>query len=288
MEVEVAGAELFCTERGQGPVVLVLCSLGTSSHQRTMPSALDQRLRLVFVDLRGSGRSTGAASDVTWDVLVADLEAVRAALGVERVAVLGHSILGALAIEYGARAPGAVSHVIAVGAPPVGNMAALAAQQTAFFERDASEERKRLLAENLGKLAPGASFSELLIAQTPMRYWDPRFDAASVLHDADARPDLVRHLMASLLPTWEVRTRSSSLGVPIFLAQGRYDYIVPHVLWDEIADTLPSATLRRFERSGHQPFLEEPEEFATAVAIWMAGQDAGWMAGKDASWMADS
>jgi CheY-like chemotaxis protein len=73
---------------------------------------------------------------------------------VERVAVLGHSILGMLAIEYGRRRPASVSHVIAVGTPPRGDMVRLVAEGRAFFEANASEERKRLLRENLAALPP--------------------------------------------------------------------------------------------------------------------------------------
>jgi len=44
---------------------------------------------------------------------------------------------------------------------------------------------------------------------------------------------------------------------------------VPHVLWRCVAETLLDATLAVFDRSGHQPFLEQPEEFAATVADWM-------------------
>jgi pimeloyl-ACP methyl ester carboxylesterase len=50
------------------------------------------------------------------------------------------------------------------------------------------------------------------------------------------------------------------------------DYSVPYVLWHGVADTLPNTTLRLFARSGHQPFLEQPEEFASTLADWMARQ----------------
>jgi len=36
-------------------------------------------------------------------------------------------------------------------------------------------------------------------------------------------------------------------------AHGRYDYVVPHVLWGGVAAKLPNATLRIFQESGHQP-----------------------------------
>lgn len=60
-----------------------------------------------------------------------------------------------------------------------------------------------------------------------------------------------------------------SLRVPIFLALGRHDHTVPYVLWESVAATLPRATVQIFERSGHQPFFEEPELFTAALERWM-------------------
>ena len=78
--------------------------------------------------------------------------------------------------------------------------------------------------------------------------------------------------MGTLTHGWSVSVGSSSLRVPIFVAHGRYDYAVPYVLWDGVADALPDATLQIFEHSGHQPFFEEPDRFAEVLSEWMAGQ----------------
>ncbi|MCC6552748.1 MAG: alpha/beta hydrolase [Polyangiaceae bacterium] len=272
MIVSTKGADLFYSTRGEGPACLVLCSLGTRSHERQMPAALSDRLELVFVDLRGSGRSTGEPADLTFDVLAEDLEAVRSALGVERIAVLGHSILGALAIEYGRRCPGSVSHVIAVGTPPSGDMAQLSARSASFFEEDAPEDRKQVLRDNMASLPPGASPGQVMFAQTPMRFFDARFDPAPLFAEAELRPQFFAHLLGTLTAGWDVTAGSSPLRVPIFLALGRHDYTVPHVLWDGVASTLPGLTTQIFERSGHQPFFEEPERFAAALLDWMSGR----------------
>lgn len=266
MNVAVKGADLHYTTRGLGPVFLVLSGVGTKLYELQMPERLSDSFQLVFVDLRGSGRSTGEPSDLTFDVLAEDLEAVRADLGAERVAVLGHSILGALAIEYGRRCPGSVSHVITVGAAPRGDMAWLAAQAAAFFEQDASEERKQILRDNLAGMPPGRTG---LLAETPKRFFDPRFDAAPLFAEAVYRPAFFEHLLGPLTRGWDVTAGAGSLRVPLFLAHGRCDYTVPHFLWDGIVGTLPDATFRLFERSGHQPFFEEPEEFVPALTEWM-------------------
>lgn len=270
--VSVNGAELYYSTQGSGPTCLVLSAIGSEPYKRLTLPQLAERLRLVYVDLRGSGRSTGNPADLTFDVLAADLEAIRGELGVDQVAVLGHSILGVLAIEYGRRHAASVSHVITVGTPPSGDMAFLAAKSSAFFEEHASEERKQLLRDNLANLSEGASMGETMYAHTPMRFYDARFDAAPLFAEADVKLGLLKHIMGTLTPGWTIRAESNSLRVPIFIAQGRHDYAFPYVLWDGVVDTLPNATLRLFEKSGHQPFFEEPAVFADALSKWMADQ----------------
>lgn len=269
MIVSVEGAELHCSTRGSGPTCLVLSSIGTRPYEVQTPASLSDRFRLVYVDLRGAGRSTGEPSDLTFDVLADDLEAIRADLGVERVAVLGHSILGALALEYSRRRPESVSHVIAVGTPPSGDMALLQARSAAFFEQDASEERKQILRDNMARLPPDTPPGLAMLAQTPLRFFDARFDPSPLFAEAEVRPPFFAHLLGTLAPQWDVTVDPGSLRAPIFLALGRHDYTVPYVLWESVAATLPRATVQIFERSGHQPFFEEPELFAAALERWM-------------------
>src|SRR5258708_2036820 len=174
MTVSVNGAELFYSTRGNGPACFVLSGICTKPYERMTPPQLSDRFRLVYVALRGSGESTGTPTDLTFDVLATDLEAIRADLGVDRIAVLGHSILSVLAIEYGRRCPDTVSHVITAGAIPRGDMVRLGAQATAFFEQDATEERKQILRDNLAKVPPGASPGQYMFAQSPLRYFHAR------------------------------------------------------------------------------------------------------------------
>ena len=272
MTVPVNGAELFYSTRGSGPACLVLTAIGTRPYERQMPAQLSDRLQLVFVDLRGGGRSTGDPADLSFDVLAEDLEAVRADLGVEKVAVLGHSILGMLAIEYGRRRPDSVSHVITVGTPPYGDMARVSARATSFFEEHASEERKQILRDNLASLPPDAPPGQAMYAQTPLRFFDARLDAVPLFAGSEVRPGLLEQIIRTLAPGWDVTADPGSLRVPVFLAHGRHDYVVPHVLWEGIPERLPNATMQIFERSGHQPFFEEPDRFAEAVTDWMARQ----------------
>src|SRR5262245_27006600 len=196
-----------------------------------MPESMSRRFKMVFVDVRGAGRSPGEAADLTFDQLATDLDALRARLGEPRMIVLAHSALGALAIEAARRLPGTISHAIAVGTPPFGDTARLAAESQAFFERDGSEERNRILRANLAALPPGTPPSQAIFAQTPLRFFDPHLDAAPLFEGADLKPAAFQHIFGTLLASWDV-TGAADLRVPLLLAHGRYDYVVPHILWN--------------------------------------------------------
>ncbi|MCY3844117.1 MAG: alpha/beta hydrolase [Acidobacteria bacterium] len=274
MTVTVDGAELYCSVHGSGPVCLVPSAIGTAPYERQMAPQLADHLTMVFFDLRGGGRSTGRAADLTFDRFAEDVDAIRGALGVDRVALLGHSILGMLVLECGRRLPDRVSHVVTVGTPPHGDMSALGARSTAFFEADADDERRQRMRGNLAALPPDPSPGQILLAQTPMRFHDPTMDAAPLFAGAVSRPELLMHLSVTLAAEWTITADPGSLTVPILLTHGRSDYTVPHTLWAGIPATLPDATFRLLEASGHQPFFEEPERFTAAVTEWIASRSA--------------
>lgn len=275
MVVSVDGADVFYITRGTGVPCVVPCLLGTSLYERLTPAPLTDHFQFVYVDVRGAGQSTGDPADLTFDVIASDVDAVRADLGLPCVAVLGYSVMGAIALEYGRRRPERVSHVILAGTPPTGDMQAVAAASAAFFAADGSEERKAILRDNMSRLPPGTPPSQAIFAQTPMRFFDPRFDAAALFAGSMFNPRVFEHVLGRLTARWNVLDGLESLRVPILLAHGRYDYTVPFTMWDGVAGKIPNAHLQLFERSGHQPFFEEPARFADVVLAWMAGFGTG-------------
>jgi len=270
MFVSVNGAELHCSIRGTGVPCIVPCLIGTKQFERMTPAPLTDYFKFIYVDLRGGGKSTGDPGDLTFDVLASDLEAVRKNEGAERVVVMGYSIVGVLALEYGRRCPDTVSHVIAAGTPPSGDIPKLVQAGAAFFEADGSEERKTILRENYAKLPAGTPPTQAIFAQTPMRFFDPRFDAQPLFAEADFKPKLFERVLGPLTANWDVTIDMPSLRVPMLLAHGRYDYVSPYTMWNGIVDALPAATQHVFERSGHQTFFEEPQRFVEVVREWMA------------------
>ena len=66
---------------------------------------------MILFDQRATGRSRFATVDestVTLDLMVDDLEALRASLGFEKIAIFGHSFGGMYAMAYAAKYPARV------------------------------------------------------------------------------------------------------------------------------------------------------------------------------------
>lgn len=78
---------------------------------------LAQKRRVIFFDQPGTGQSwpLDTADTLTVGDALASIDAVRAAVGVSRIVVLGHSWGGYVALAYGIRHPDNVEAVVLVG-----------------------------------------------------------------------------------------------------------------------------------------------------------------------------
>ena len=77
--------------------------------------ALSRRHTVLRYDPRGCGLSDWNAPEISFDAWISDFESVVAAAGMERFPVLGVCQGGAIAVEYAARYPERVSHLVLFG-----------------------------------------------------------------------------------------------------------------------------------------------------------------------------
>ncbi len=114
------GTALWTATSGTGPAV-VFCHGGPGLWDYLGPLAdlLADRVTAIRFEQRGCGRSTGTDGPFTIAQAVADLDDLRAALGIDTWHVLGHSWGAELALRYAARHPQrtrSVGYVSGVGA----------------------------------------------------------------------------------------------------------------------------------------------------------------------------
>lgn len=101
---------LYVEEYGEPdgiPVVILHGGPGAGMSRRHVETFDASAFRIVIFDQRGAGRSTPAASieDNTTDALIADIEAIRQKLGIDRWLVAGGSWGSCLALAYGEMHP---------------------------------------------------------------------------------------------------------------------------------------------------------------------------------------
>jgi pimeloyl-ACP methyl ester carboxylesterase len=211
-----------------------------------LPAELGDVLDLVFVDPTTAGTIDGV-------VAVLREEALRH----DRPFVFGHSAQGLLAMAYAAAYP--VRGLIAVGTPPRMPLPIEVLQK--HWAEEAEPERKARLEAQ-----------------------PDRFDALTRWHDLDFDPAPIDALAADV-GDWamQVNVRASSehdwdaarraITAPVLLVLGGTDFLVPPVLWrdDDLASFAGDVTVRVLERSGHQPFFDEPDAFVEAITTFVGG-----------------
>ena len=269
--VTVDGTMLTYNIEGKGIPCLVL---------ETDPNYYSDKLRdhfeMHFINARYSAKDYNPIppEEYTLNTLFQDIDTLRAAMDLEKFAIMGHSIHGAVAYEYAKRYPEYVSHVIMIGTPNKTGSEALDAANHHWA--NASEERKRLYEENMAnvketleQLTPKEAFVKIGSAEGPKRWYDADFDATAYYERMTMNFDLVMHLFGELFANYTMFKGEEHPNVPTFLAIGKSDYVVPYTLWEGKYDTLPNLTIVYFERSGHTPQLEESDLFDKRLLEWI-------------------
>lgn len=116
------GTRIAYASSGKGPPLLSAANWLTHLEEEARSpvwlhwlNELSRLNTLVRYDKRGCGLSGRDARDLSFEAFVADLEAVSDAAGCERFALLGECQGGPIAIEYAARHPERVSHLVLYG-----------------------------------------------------------------------------------------------------------------------------------------------------------------------------
>lgn len=114
--VDSNGLMIYYMTVGRGDPLLIVHGGPGASHDYFLPYLLPlaRTHKLIFIDERGSGRSQKLEdpSGYTIENMVEDVEAVRLALGLGKITLLGHSYGGALAQAYALKYHKNLSHLI--------------------------------------------------------------------------------------------------------------------------------------------------------------------------------
>jgi len=275
--ISVDGAELRYVMEGKGTPLI---AIGSSHYlPRSFSQGLRQHFKLICVDPRWYA-PTNTLEDITkitMDMLIDDIEQVRRTLGFDKIAVLGHSANGLWALEYARQYPEHATHVIMHGTPPyVGEK--VREESAEYWESHASDERKEIYKQKReefeairSRLSPSEANIMDYVKNGPKMWYDPNYDCSWLWEGVQIKVDILRHFFDVILHDYDF-THGDQIKTPVFLAIGKYDYICPYYLWDDIKDKLPNLSYNLFEKSGHWPMLDEQELFDKKLIEWISNQ----------------
>jgi len=223
---------------------------------------LARRHRVVAVDYRGIGASSGTPP-VTIDAMAHDVIALIRALGFEQIDLLGFSLGGFVAQDVVLKAPGLVRRLILTGTGPAGGqgidkvgavswplmvkgLLTLRDPKTYLFFTSTSQGRRAAKA-----------FLERLKERTAGRDKGPTPGA------------FLRQLKA--IQAWG-RQLPQDLGgirIPVLIANGDNDIMVPTVNSHDMAARIPGAQLVIYKDAGHGGIFQYHREFVPRALAFL-------------------
>lgn len=262
--ITVAGSSLCAVEiDGGGPTVLMLRGL---SRSRRFWLDVDLRLaergfRVVTLDHRGIGQSTGGLTSFGLDALADDAAAVMAALGHVRFGVFGIS-LGGMVAQHLALRHGAQVERLALGATtPGGPLARRIAPRAAA---------SLLLSLVLPRRTANETAARVVLSETHRRTHPETLEAwARILAEEPVRRRVVVHQLLAAA-RHDASAQVGTLRMPVLLLCGDADVLISPDNTRLLERLLPHAEVTWFRGAGHDFPTERPAETVDALAGFFA------------------
>lgn len=248
-KLKVNGIELAYVHRGMGQPLVLLHGYPLDHHlwDDVMP-LLEETFDLIVPDLRGFGLSTTVDAPFTMNDYASDIALLLDMLGIQKTAIVGHSMGGYVALAFAKLYP---KRVRGLG---------LISSQVLADPPDRKEARYKSAAD-----VEQNGIGSVVEAMTTKFTSDPRLQAF-------ARSSMERQKPAAYIGALRAmaeRTDSTSLlpsfTFPVVLIHGNADALIPIDRAREVKAAIPNAYLVEIDRAGHMPMMEAKEKTAEAL-----------------------
>jgi proline iminopeptidase len=236
-------------------------------------AAVASGFQVATFDPPGQYCSTRAARVALDEMLECATETLDVLGMTEPVAVLGHSMSALCAFYFALAHPGRISRLVLVGTPPGSGMALVRYRAMPFQWPPWHPDLWRMLGWG-ALLAAGRGSLEmhkkLDLLQDRANFVDQTLVAPIALGPDDRhRPPPPRDRWWLAIRKARLVSRASELRCPTLLIVGQHDPQTPVRVSRALVDRIPDSRLSVFGRSGHSPFVEEPERFRQVLTEFL-------------------
>jgi proline iminopeptidase len=233
---------------------------------------LREDCQVVFVDLRGQGRSGRPPIETcTIEQMADDIADLCEILGLTRPIIFGHSFGGFVALDIAVRHPDLAAGLILCDSAPT--LAPIEDDQPppGLAERGGEEAvaaAGRLFGGDMTQEATEA-FARLVFPRYAARGHEDIPNRLIALSGFEA--SLAGYFFSHLAPRYDLRGSLPSIRIPALVIHGTEDWVMPPAGGRSIAEGIAGARLVPVHGAGHFPFSEEPESFLEPVRAFIAG-----------------
>lgn len=219
---------------------------------------------VVFYDQRGTGESKRLAPHApqTLEAQADDLEALRAHLGLDKVALVGDSFGGWISMAYIAAHPEHVARLVLSDSPgPTWKDTVHLLPQT-YPDIEAEDDAAM---KKLGADSDAAARLSLRNHFRMIFYSPAKRDAYMTAMGNLGYEPAVARAMSESAGTHNFTATLAGIRCPTLVINGRDDMnVAPLTAWN-MAHAIPGAKLVFFEESGHLPSYEEPQKYRAVL-----------------------
>jgi proline iminopeptidase len=270
----INGVDIQYFVAGSGPIMVVQgpgWGLG-SQYLREGLVPLESHLTLIFYDTRGSGRSSRPADEsrMRTSDMVDDLESLRQFWRIPKLFLMGHSHGGTIALGYAIRYPAHLRKLVLVDSGIIDfDFTALLKQQLEARKNDIRFENAIATINSGESIRADEQLHQFLMHIWPLFLYDPERYLSSLVASFSELPSA---WVFNKHPESDASIKEDSvLGdvrAPTLILAGRNDWICGPVVAEHLHDQIAHSEIRILEKTGHFPWIEDPQEFYSSVVAF--------------------
>jgi 3-oxoadipate enol-lactonase len=248
-KVNVNGIQLAYDRRGKGTPLVLLHGFPLDHHLwDDMLPLLENTFDVILPDLRGFGESTTIDSSYSMDDYASDIAGLLDQLGIQKAAIVGHSMGGYVALALARLYPDRISGL------------GLVSSQLLADPPERKEGRYKSAAD-----VSANGIKSVVEAMTPKFTADEELQTYARASMEKQQPAAYIGALKAMAERMDSTPLLSSFNFPVVIIHGDADSLIPIERAREVKEALTQAHLVAISGAGHMPMVEAKEETAEAL-----------------------